>query len=50
MPVNSLDIDTLAKIRIQDKFWMYPNSSLPVGGVAVNWEKKDFDEDGKSIK
>lgn len=31
-------------------FWMCPNRSWPVGGVAINREKKAFDEDSKNIK
>lgn len=29
---------------------MYPNRSWPVGRIAINREKKAFDEDSKNIK
>lgn len=40
MRVNSLGIDMLGKIRIQDKFWMYPDKSLPVGVLLQTGRRK----------
>lgn len=50
MSVNSLDIDMLAKHENSGYTLDVSQQIIAGWGVAVNWEKKAFDEDSKNVK